>query len=176
MYIYFNSFESCEKLESITVHPDNTVYSSDESGVLFNKDKTELLTYPSGNKQKEYVIPQGVTTIWYNDFANCSKLYIPYSVKTIEEDAFYYSTNITDIYYEGSEADWEAILIGKDYNHLTDATIHFNSNHWEEGNSEENIFSILLEFVSNSFIIIAEVFTKALEFIIDTIASIIATN
>ena len=40
--------------------------------------------------------------------------------------AFYYCTSITDVYYTGSKAEWEAI--DKEYgnNDLTSATIHYN--------------------------------------------------
>ena len=51
---------------------------------------------------------------------------IPGSVTTIGDRAFYNCTNLTDIYYTGSEADWAQITIGDDNYDLTDATIHYN--------------------------------------------------
>ena len=46
----------------LTVHPDNPEYSS-ENGVLFNKDKTELISYPRG-KQVDYALPDSVIDLW----------------------------------------------------------------------------------------------------------------
>ena len=77
-------------IASITVDPGNANYSS-ESGVLYNKDKTELVKVPRG-KASPYTIPGTVTTIGTNAFRNCDRLdevIIPEGVTTIEEDAFW---------------------------------------------------------------------------------------
>ncbi len=166
------AFPDCDSLESITVDPNNTVYSSDENGILYGKDKTTLIFYPQGNKQTHYIIPQGVTAIEMGFPEHLTEISIPRSVKNIK---FYYSTSITDIYYEGSEADWEAIVVNG-CEHLTNITIHFNSNHWDVTNTpdEENIFSLstILEIITEAFVIIAEICTKAFEFIINSITYI----
>jgi hypothetical protein len=60
----------CYNLTAILVEENNPVYSSVD-GVLFNKDKTELIFYPEG-KSGEYVIPNSVTTI--ERFFGCSAL------------------------------------------------------------------------------------------------------
>ena len=41
-------FWECRFLTNITVDPNNKNFSS-ENGVLFNKDKSELVAYPAGN-------------------------------------------------------------------------------------------------------------------------------
>lgn len=167
------AFPDCDSLESITVNPNNTVYSSDENGILYDKDKTTLIFYPQGNKKTHYIIPQSVTAIETGFSDHLAEISIPRSVKNIK---YYYSTSITDIYYEGSEADWEAIQIGSGCEHLTNATIHYNSNHWDVTNTpdEENIFSLstILEIIAEAFVIIAEICTKAFEFIINSITYI----
>lgn len=58
--IDYLAFGNMRALESITVDPDNKYYSSDEIGVLFNKDKTELIQYPVGNERQVYYVPDGV--------------------------------------------------------------------------------------------------------------------
>ncbi len=76
---------------SITVSNNNKYYSSDEYGVLFNKDKTTLVKYPVGNKRTCYTIPDGVTTICSSAFYSCNHLInitIPDSVTTIGNSAF----------------------------------------------------------------------------------------
>ena len=67
-------FEECNNLESIIVNNENKYYSSDEKGVLFNKDKTKLIRYPIGKVAIEYTIPDTVTTIDDYAFFNCRSL------------------------------------------------------------------------------------------------------
>lgn len=50
------------KLEHITVSENNKYYSS-KDGVLFNKDKSELLLYPDSKKDEIYYIPNTVEKI-----------------------------------------------------------------------------------------------------------------
>ncbi len=56
------AFQHCSELTAIDVHPDNPVYSS-QDGVLFNKDMTQLITYPGGKKATEYTVPDSVIEI-----------------------------------------------------------------------------------------------------------------
>ncbi len=68
------AFKYCNSLTSITVDEDNTAYSSDSSGVLFNKNKTVLVQYPMGKINTSYTIPASVTTIGDRAFYLCSAL------------------------------------------------------------------------------------------------------
>ncbi len=90
-----NDFLSCNNL-SINVVDDNPYFSS-QDGVLFNKDKTELLSYPAA--KNKYVIPATVTTIGTWAFANCKveEIIIPDSVTTIGHGAFDECNNIRSI-------------------------------------------------------------------------------
>ena len=93
-------FAHCNKLTSISVDEKNIAYTSDSSGVLFNKDKTMLIQYPAGNKNTSYTIPDSVTTIVDDAFQYCSKLKsvdIPNSVTKIGREAFYGCTSLTSI-------------------------------------------------------------------------------
>ena len=79
------AFNGCEKLTQINVDTANTVYSS-ENGVLFNKEKTELIRYPEGKADTSYSIPSSVTNIGDRAFEDCSSLAsvtIPNSVTSI---------------------------------------------------------------------------------------------
>ena len=95
-----NAFENCKSLTSITVGEENQYYSS-QDGVLFNKDKTTLIRYPSRKPETTYAVPDSVTTIESGAFRGCPKLTsitIPDSVTTIGDFAFvfcYYLTSIT---------------------------------------------------------------------------------
>ena len=57
-----SAFSECEKLSAINVSSGNNNYASID-GVLFNKDKTELIQYPAGNFETAYTIPDSVTEI-----------------------------------------------------------------------------------------------------------------
>ncbi len=63
----------CSNLKNIEVDKENKNYVSVD-GVLFNKEMTELIQYPIGKKQKEYVIPDSVTTIGSKAFCYCDEL------------------------------------------------------------------------------------------------------
>lgn len=83
------AFERCENLTSINVAANNPNYLS-ENGVLFNKNKTELICCPGGYQGK-YIIPDSVTSIKISAFEFCSKLTgitIPDGIKTIDNCTF----------------------------------------------------------------------------------------
>ena len=90
-------FHSCKNLTSITVDSNNPNYSS-EGGILYNKDKTTLLDYPSA--KGNVTIKEGVTKIGWRVFYYCTSLTditIPSSVTAIEWQAFAFCTNIPSI-------------------------------------------------------------------------------
>ena len=49
---------------------DNNKYLSAENGVLFNKDKTELIQYPSSKSETTYVVPDTVINLDYGSINN----------------------------------------------------------------------------------------------------------
>ncbi len=94
------AFIECNNLESITVDESNSYYLNDEYGVLFNKDKSELIKYPIGNSRSEYTIPDSVITICDYAFFNCNNIVsitIPDSVTTIGYESFYNSANLASV-------------------------------------------------------------------------------
>ena len=94
-----SAFNGCNKLKQINVDTANTTYSS-ENGVLFNKEKTELIRYPAGKTDTSYSIPNSVTSIGDDAFAGCRSLTgitIPNSVTSIGDWAFEDCTGLTSV-------------------------------------------------------------------------------
>ncbi len=80
------------------------------------------------------VIPDGVTEIEGYTFYSCSALTsvtIPDSVTYIGNNAFRYCTTLTDIYFCGTEAEWEALvpadLADSIFDGHADITVHYNA-------------------------------------------------
>ena len=93
------AFSGCSNLNQINVDTANTKFSS-VNGVLFNKDKTELIRYPEGKTDTSYAIPNSVTSIDRYAFEGCSKLTsitIPDSVTSIGSSAFSDCSSLTSI-------------------------------------------------------------------------------
>ena len=130
-------FVWCKNLTSIIVDKNNVNYSSDENGVLFNKDKTELIQYPVGSNNTEYAIPDGVTEIdifAFYDAEHITKIIIPVSVTKIGYEAFFLYGDIADIFYVGSLSQWKQITLVDDAV-FSNAIIHCN----KKDDSSENI-------------------------------------
>ncbi|MBQ1186809.1 MAG: leucine-rich repeat domain-containing protein, partial [Clostridia bacterium] len=84
------SFEESSNLLAIHVDKANPNYSSDDFGVLYDKNKTTLLNAPGAITS--YTIPEGVLSVGYGAFSWCSKLTsvkFSQSVTSIERFAFF---------------------------------------------------------------------------------------
>ena len=123
------AFSACDSLTAITVHEDNPFYA-DVDGVLFSKSGKTLVQYPAGKSGNTYAIPSGVTSIGNRAFGGCDRLKsvtIPDSVTSIGYDAFTGCHSLTDVFYSGSRAQWNTVIIRAYNDPLTSATKHFNS-------------------------------------------------
>ena len=125
-YMSTPSFNDCTNLTSITVSPENQTYTS-INGLLCSKDGRSLLYVPVGISGR-LDVPAGIETIGGEamHYAFSIKIvHIPKSVKKIGSDAF--PIECTDVYYDGTEEQWNEISIGKNYNSdfPSGVTLHF---------------------------------------------------
>lgn len=91
-------FSDCTALKEIIVSDNNPQYLSVD-GILFNKDKTELIIFPNA-KSGTYTIPNSVTSIHNRAFYGCTKLTsitIPEGITSIYQEAFYGCVGLTSI-------------------------------------------------------------------------------
>ena len=94
-----SAFYGCKKLTQINVDTANAKFSS-VNGVLFNKDKTELIRYPEGKADTSYSIPNSVTSIgdWaFRDCYSLTSITIPDSVTSIGDSAFFGCDSLTSV-------------------------------------------------------------------------------
>ncbi|MDR2942862.1 MAG: leucine-rich repeat domain-containing protein [Treponema sp.] len=103
-YIGDTVFNECKNFYAINVDEDNAVYSS-TNGVLYNKDKTTLLSYPQGKTDSVFPIPNSVTAIEYAAFARCTNLtsvILPNSIAGIGDQAFADCAALTNVTFQGT--------------------------------------------------------------------------
>ena len=109
------AFHECSNLTSVTIGNGVT---SIGMGAFFGCSSLTSIT-----------IPDGVTSIGDNTFTFCSSLTsitIPDSVTSIGQQAFDACSSLTDVYYTGTQEQWNAITIGYYNTYLTNATKHYN--------------------------------------------------
>ena len=101
-----------DKLVNVVVDENNENLATDKDGVLFDKDFTEILFYPTA-REGDYTIPNTVQKIGARVFKGklgLTKITIPNTVIEIGEEAFHGCTKITVL--EFAEGGTESLVIG----------------------------------------------------------------
>ena len=93
------AFYTCYDLQSIEVDSGNPEYCS-ENGVLYNKEKTEIIRFPKEKTEVSFAIPKSVTKIADGAFEYCKNLTnvtIPNDMTSIGNNAFESCSGLTNI-------------------------------------------------------------------------------
>lgn len=125
-------------LKAVNVDPENKCFTS-ENGILYNKDKTVLYIYPVNAEGEIYRLPDGVKEIRPGAIENSGylkKIYVGDNIEKIggcnfygyknEYDEDYRPQTTYDIYYEGTEKQWNELFeIEYEREHIDKTKIHF---------------------------------------------------
>ena len=104
------------RLTAVNVDPANKQYASDEYGVLYNKEMTELLCYPNGSPRDRYRVPDGVTAISDYSITDTALGIISLPASLVDSPPFsIYDNGIDLIYFRGNKDQWENIKNEWDY-------------------------------------------------------------
>ncbi|MBQ3602466.1 MAG: leucine-rich repeat protein [Clostridia bacterium] len=93
------AFTDMENARSIDVSPDNPNYWSNNSGIVFSKDKSVLHFFPGDSSMTEYTVPAGTKHIAYAAFSgtNLKKITLNDDLETAGEYIFSGSYNLYNI-------------------------------------------------------------------------------
>lgn len=95
-YLEQSFLENLSQLENIIVDEENLHYT-DENGVLYNKEKTILIIYPSHRSDTIFSIPDSVRSIGQKAFCNnqnLTSIYLPITISKASYLAFYNCPNL----------------------------------------------------------------------------------
>lgn len=143
-----HTFKSCDNLSEIKVDENNPVYDSRNDCNAIVETSTNTLIQGCNNT----VIPEGITTIGTEAFFLCNDLksiVVPKSVTYIGFDAFDGCDKLTDVYFLGSEEQWNDIDIAERNENLSNAKIHFNCNQNNEPPEWKNLY---IDYIENELL------------------------
>ena len=113
----WDAFTNCTSLTKFEIEPENQYFTS-EDGVLYNKSKTQIKSYPSASGV--YIVPEYVTIIEAYAFSGCSNLTsitIHKNVTYVGISAFERCTSLTEIIVDTNNTNYlgeNGILYNKD--------------------------------------------------------------
>ena len=96
-----DAFGGCSNLNTVEIDSNNQYYTNNNGdGIIYDKNKTKLYYYPTAKTDSSFTIIDGVTSIEYRAFANCTNIntvVAPKGLTTIGTYAFLDCTNLSRI-------------------------------------------------------------------------------
>lgn len=142
------AFIFCSYLETVTLGSGLTVIGDDAFKNCYSLKEIVLpdsLTsigenaFSGCNELTSVVINGSITSIPYQAFSSCvdlTKVTIPASVQSIAYNAFWGCASLKNVYFGGTQAQWENIEIGENNEYLENAQIHYGAS--QNDTSSEN--------------------------------------
>lgn len=99
------AFAYCSELTEINVDTKNNFYASAD-GILYNKDKSAIIVYPSGKKDIEFTVPESVTTISSSSFSgigNITDITFGKNVSLIQNNSVLNCKNLVNVTIENPD-------------------------------------------------------------------------
>lgn len=140
--IGWSAFYNCTSLESVSIP-----YGVEkiETETFYNCTSLKSVRIPSSvsvidqyafcgcSALESISLPEGVRKIECNAFEHCETLksvYIPNSIKYIYDHAFYNCYDLTDVYYNGTEKEWETLCMYKDIDDAGNMMLRYADMHY----------------------------------------------
>ena len=132
------AFYCAAKLTSIIIPSSVTDIESDafskctgltSVAILGNITKISPYMFYYSTNLEDIIIPESVESIGYCAFLNCKALKsitIGKKLTSVDSEAFNGCDSLKDVFYKGSESDWNNIFFGNLNGKLTNAAIHYN--------------------------------------------------
>ena len=126
-----DAFRSCIRLSSVYISNLDAWYSINFGYRFANPFYYAQNLYLNGELVESLEIPQGIQVVpagLFRSAACLKRVSIPRSLAGVAANAFENCTNITEVFYEGSESEWAALPISAGNDPLKNApNIYFNS-------------------------------------------------
>ena len=156
-------FFYCTSLKEISMSSAEGGNFSSENGILYNKDKTLLVMYPTGNTNKKFTAPSTVKEIAVSAFCDCGsieeldlsdveiinnyafenctslkKVKLSKNLKTIGNNAFYDCTSLKSVRLYNNVETIGDYALGFTYADETDEAVEDNEDVEVDENAEES--------------------------------------
>lgn len=118
-YIFYNAGHDGDGIE--------LVFSDNVENIPDNLADT-CISSAFSPKIKSIELGNNIVTIGKNAFYGCTdftEITIPETFEEIEDGAFWYCDSLSDVYYNGSKAEWNNIPIGEYNENLLNAELHY---------------------------------------------------
>lgn len=129
-FYYARNLENISFTDNLKSIGEMAFYSSYVQGIIIPDSVTDIAVDAfSCASIKSIILPDGITQNINFNGTGLKQLFIPASVKKIDKGSFFVLQDFTDIYYAGSEEDWNKIEIVEFemMDTFENVTIHYSS-------------------------------------------------
>lgn len=107
---------------------DSNIGEEEELSLFSSRAVNSASPFTNNSSITQLVVEDGVTTVGKNAFRGCENLTrveLSTSITDICEYAFYNCSALTDVFYTGSENQWNSVVVSNNNIPLSNANVHF---------------------------------------------------